>query len=51
MFEPEEITKDTAVFLVHGGGWRGGGRTKFHEIMEEFNDIIKLPLGQLSSCR
>lgn len=38
VFEPEEITKDTAVFLVHGGGWRGGSRTKFHEIMEEFNN-------------
>lgn len=31
---PENVTKDTAVFIVHGGGWRAGSRTGFHEIME-----------------
>lgn len=37
VFEPEEITKDVAVFWIHGGGWRGGGRD-FHEIMQELSD-------------
>lgn len=37
LFEPEEITKDVAVFWVHGGGWRGGSR-EFHEIMQELNE-------------
>ena len=38
VFEPEEITKDVAVFIVHGGGWRGGTRTSFHSIMEALNE-------------
>ena len=38
VFEPEEITKDVAVFIVHGGGWRAGTRTHFHEIMEALNE-------------
>ena len=37
VFEPEEITKDVAVFWVHGGGWRGGDRV-FHTIMEALNE-------------
>lgn len=37
VFEPEEITKDVAVFIVHGGGWRGGSRNSFHEIMDALN--------------
>jgi acetyl esterase/lipase len=36
VFEPEEATKDVAVFIVHGGGWRAGNREAFHEIMEAF---------------
>ncbi len=28
--------KESALFIVHGGGWRGGSRDKFHEIMEKF---------------
>ena len=36
VFEPETITKDTAIFMVHGGGWRAGSRQKFHQIMEAF---------------
>jgi len=36
VFEPEEITKDVAVFLIHGGGWREGSRTEYHKLMEEF---------------
>ena len=38
VFEPENISKDVAIFMVHGGGWRVGSRAKFHEIMEEFNN-------------
>ena len=38
VFEPEEITKDVAIFIVHGGGWRGGTRTLFHEIMQAFSE-------------
>lgn len=36
VFEPENILKDVAIFIVHGGGWRCGSRTSFHEIMEAF---------------
>ena len=36
VFEPEEITKDTAVFFVHGGGWTGGVKERFHEIMQAY---------------
>lgn len=25
--------KESTLFIVHGGGWRGGSRDKFHEIM------------------
>ena len=38
IFEPERITKDTAVFFVHGGGWHGGSRTFCHEFMQELNN-------------
>ena len=36
VFEPEKITKDVSLFIVHGGGWRLGSRTGFHSIMEAF---------------
>ena len=36
VFEPETITKDTAIFMVHGGGWRSGTRTVYHKLMEAF---------------
>ena len=38
VFEPAEITKDTAVFFVHGGGWHGGSRSFCHEFMQELNN-------------
>ncbi|MBE6689578.1 MAG: alpha/beta hydrolase [Ruminococcaceae bacterium] len=38
VFEPKTITKDAALFIVHGGGWRAGSRESFHEIMQAFND-------------
>ena len=34
VFEPKNITQDTAIFIVHGGGWRADSRQKFHKIME-----------------
>ena len=36
---PKEITKDVAIFMVHGGGWRSGSRTSYHTIMEAFSDL------------
>ena len=38
IFEPEHITRDTAVFFVHGGGWHAGTRAFCHEIMEALNE-------------
>ena len=38
VFEPEKVTEDIAIFIVHGGGWRAGSRASFHEIMEAFNN-------------
>ena len=38
VFEPEEVTKDIALFFVHGGGWRTGGKEGFHPIMSAFRD-------------
>lgn len=37
VFVPEKVTQDTVLFMVHGGGWRAGSRTKFHGLMQEFN--------------
>jgi acetyl esterase/lipase len=34
---PRTVTRDIAIFIVHGGGWRGGTRTGFHSIMRAFN--------------
>jgi acetyl esterase/lipase len=33
LFVPEEIRQQTALFFVHGGGWRGGSRAIFHPII------------------
>lgn len=38
VFKPEKITKEISIFIVHGGGWRGGSRSAFHPIMEAFNN-------------
>ena len=35
VFEPDEITKESAIFIVHGGGWRAGSRHGKQKIMEE----------------
>ena len=35
IFIPENIQHDTAIFMIHGGGWTGGSRTGFYTpIME-----------------
>ena len=36
---PNKITKDVAIFMVHGGGWRSGSRTSYHTIMEALCDL------------
>ena len=36
IFTPDECTKETALLIVHGGGWRAGGREKLHGIMHAF---------------
>jgi len=38
IFVPENITQETAVFFIHGGGWSSGSRTLYHRIMEQLND-------------
>ena len=38
VFEPETVTKETAVFFIHGGGWKAGSRTGHHVIMQQFNE-------------
>ncbi len=37
VFAPEKITCDTALFIIHGGGWKAGSRSDFHQLMEAFN--------------
>ncbi len=37
IFMPAKITREAAVFFVHGGGWRGGSRVLYHKLMEAFN--------------
>lgn len=37
IFEPDQITRDVAVFMTHGGGWSGGSRDGYHKIMRAFN--------------
>ena len=39
LFRPEKITRDTALFFVHGGGWHAGTRTEYHSIMEAYNEL------------
>jgi acetyl esterase/lipase len=35
IFMPENVQHDTAIFIIHGGGWTGGSRTNFYTpIME-----------------
>ena len=36
IFRPESVGRDTALFFVHGGGWRGGARGAYHPLMLAF---------------
>ena len=38
IFVPEKDLRDTAIFIVHGGGWNGGSRLQYHTLMEAFAD-------------
>jgi acetyl esterase/lipase len=37
IFMPDKISRDVALFFVHGGGWFGGSKTDYHSIMRGFN--------------
>jgi acetyl esterase/lipase len=38
IFHPAKVTRDLALFFVHGGGWRAGSRSQFfHGLMRAFN--------------
>lgn len=37
IFMPETVTEEISIFFVHGGGWSGGSRTIYHQIMRAFN--------------
>ncbi len=38
VFMPESEMRDISVFMIHGGGWRAGSRSRhFHGLMEELN--------------
>ena len=38
IFEPVGTEEKTALFFVHGGGWRQGSRAGFHKIMKAYAD-------------
>jgi acetyl esterase/lipase len=35
---PAGVTRDVALFFVHGGGWAGGSRTHYHSIVRAYNE-------------
>jgi len=37
VFMPRDVTREVAVFFVHGGGWVGGSRTGAHKLMRGLN--------------
>ncbi len=39
IFHAEKLSRETALFFVHGGGWKGGSRTIFHSIMREYSQL------------
>lgn len=34
---PDEVTRETALLFVHGGGWRAGSRAGYHPLMRDAN--------------
>jgi acetyl esterase/lipase len=39
LFLPGKISLETAIFFIHGGGWRGGSRVIFHPIIRALLDM------------
>ena len=39
LMAPANPTRETAVFFVHGGGYRGGDRENFHTVKIAFNEM------------
>jgi acetyl esterase/lipase len=37
IFVPGKITREVALFFVHGGGWQAGSRAGYHKILRAFN--------------
>ena len=37
IFLPKTVSQDISLFFVHGGGWSGGSRNGYHNIMRAFN--------------
>lgn len=35
---PGVEAKDTAIFFIHGGSWRGGSRLNYHTLMDAFSE-------------
>lgn len=38
VFRPDRETREVAVYMVHGGGWRGGSREGPHRLLEAFRN-------------
>ena len=38
IYVPEEIRHDTAIFFIHGGGWKAGSRLNYLPILEELTN-------------
>ena len=63
IFIPETVQHDTAIFIIHGGGWSGGSRTNFYtpimETLAEMGYIVATTdyrlnvsaMEQLKDCR
>jgi acetyl esterase/lipase len=34
---PDDVTRDVALFMVHGGGWRAGSRLNYHALARAFH--------------
>jgi acetyl esterase/lipase len=37
IFLPDRVTREIALFFVHGGGWAAGSRAQYHLVMRAFN--------------
>lgn len=39
IFDAHHSTREIAFFFVHGGGWKSGSRTIFHQIIDEYGKL------------